>query len=254
MNTVLLIEDDNSIRDMIRTFLELNKFSVITASNGKDGLVLSKRVIPDLIVSDVIMPQMDGFKLKKELGKDEITATIPFIFLTSMTEKEKFRKGMELGADDYLTKPVKMDELKNAIAIQLEKRKKILKKYMKKVGINPTKKYETNEHLLLKDKGNPRFIKIGMIVCITAEDKYTKVFLTGNEKIISSLSLKEWENMLPLSFFIRIHRATIINIENIEKVDRWFQRSYRVKLKGISESFEISRRYYSKIREIYGGE
>jgi DNA-binding LytR/AlgR family response regulator len=60
--------------------------------------------------------------------------------------------------------------------------------------------------------------------------------------------------MLPPNNFVRIHRATIINIEGIEKVDKWFQRSYKVKIKGISEGFEISRRYYSKIRELYGGE
>ncbi len=254
MKTILLVEDDNSIRDMVRTFLELNKFSVITASNGKDGLALAKRIMPDLIISDVMMPQMDGFEMKKILGKEEITATIPFIFLTSMAEKEKFRKGMELGADDYLTKPVVMEELKKSIAVQLEKRERLLKEYMKKVGKEPKKEYSSNEHVLLKDKGNPRFIKIGLIICITAEDKYTKVFLNTNEKIISSLSLKEWEGMLPSNLFIRIHRATIINIEGIEKVDKWFQRSYKAKLKGINEAFEISRRYYSRIRELYGGE
>lgn len=254
MHTILLIEDESSIREMIRTFLELNKYSVITASNGKDGLGLAKRIIPDLIISDVMMPLMDGFKFKKELSKDEVTATIPFIFLTSMTEREKFRKGMELGADDYLTKPVQMEELKNAIKIQLEKRKQLLKEYIKKAVKQPQKQYSINEHVLLKDKGNPRFIKVGMIVCITAEEKYTKVYLSGNEKIISSMSLKEWEIILPQNIFIRIHRGTIINIEGIQKVYKWFQRGYKVKLKEIPDDFEISRRYYSKIREIYGGE
>lgn len=254
VKTILLVEDESSVREMVRTFLELQKFSVITASNGKDGLALANRILPDIIISDVMMPQLDGFQMKKELGKNEITATIPFIFLTSMNEREKFRKGMELGADDYLTKPVIMEELKKAIAAQLEKREKLLKEYMKKVGKEPKKEYSNNEHILLKDKGNPRFVKVDTIICVTAEDKYTKVFLNTNEKMISSLSLKEWETMLPPNNFVRIHRATIINIEGIEKVDKWFQRSYKVKIKGISEGFEISRRYYSKIRELYGGE
>jgi DNA-binding response OmpR family regulator len=254
MKTILIVEDETSVRDMIRTFLELQKFSVITASNGKDGLVLAKRILPDLIISDIMMPVMDGFQLKKELLKDETAATTPFIFLTSMSEREKVRKGMELGADDYLTKPVIMEELKEAISVQLEKRNKLLKEYMKKIGKAPKKEYANNEHVLLKDKGTPRFVKIDSIRCITAEDKYTKVFLNTNEKIISSLSLKEWESMIPAKNFLRIHRATIINLESIEKVDKWFQRSYKVKIKGIDEGFEISRRYYSKIREFYGGE
>ena len=200
-----------------------------------------------------MMPMMDGFQMKKELGKDEQTATIPFIFLTSLDTKEKLREGMELGADDYLPKPFVMTELMKALITQFEKRDKLLKEYMKKAGKAP-KKSTVNEHVLLKDKGNPRFIKIASILCVTAEDKYTKVYLDTNAKIISSLSLKEWETMLPEGNFIRIHRATIINIDGIEKVEKWFQRGYIVKIKGIPDGFEISRRYYSKLLEFYGGE
>lgn len=254
MKTILVVEDENSVRDMVRTYLELQKFSVITSSNGKDGLALAKRIIPDVIVSDVLMPQMDGFQMKKELGKNEVTATIPFIYLTSMSDRDKFRKGMELGADDYLLKPVILEELKKAIIIQLDKRDKLLKDYMKKFSKMPRKEYGNNEHIMLKDRGNPRFVKVGSILCITADEKYTRVFLNNGEKIISSLSLKEWEQMIPQGNFIRIHRATIINLDGIEKIDKWFQRGYKIKLKGIEETFEISRRYYSKIRDLFKGE
>lgn len=252
--TILVIEDERVIRDMLRTFLELEQYAVITAPDGAEGLALAKRVLPDLIICDVMMPKLDGYQLKKELGKEDTTATIPFIFLTSMHERENIRKGMELGADDYLMKPVNMEELRTAIITQMEKREKLMSMKAAAPQKLPVKEHNPNEFVMLKDKGNPKFVKIGTIICVTAEDKYTKVFLTNGEKIISSLSLKEWEDMVPQTSFIRIHRATLINIEGIEKVEKWFQRSYRVKLKGITEPFEISRRYYSKIREIYGGE
>lgn len=252
MKTILLVEDDNSIRDMVRNYLELLNYSVLVASNGKDGIELAKRIMPDLMISDVMMPAMDGFEMKKELAKDDVTATIPFIFLTSLSEKEKFRQGMELGADDYLNKPVNLDELKNAINTQLKKREKVLKDYMKKVGKEPKKEYSTNEHVLIKDRGTPRFVKVASINCITAEEKYAKVFLNTNEKIIVSESLKEWEDMLPPNQFLRIHRATIINVDAIEKVDKWFQRGYKVKIKGVNDGFVISRRYYSRIKDLFG--
>ena len=254
MKTILLIEDETSLRNMIRSFLEMNDYSIITANDGSNGLELAKRVLPDLIISDVMMPNMDGFQLKEELGKEEVTSIIPFIFLTSISEREKFRKGMELGADDYLNKPVVLDELKKAIDTQLSKRELLIKEYAKKHKKKQQKEYAYNEHVLLKDRGNPRFIKVESIICITADDKYTKVYLDSNEKIISANSLKGWEKLLPDNNFLRIHRATLINIAAIEKIDKWFNRGYKVKLKGITEGFEISRRYYSNIREIFGGE
>lgn len=254
MKTILLIEDENAQRDMVRTYLELNEFSVMTASNGKDGIELAKRIVPDLIISDVMMPQVDGFQMKEELSKDELTSTIPFIFLTSMSARENLRKGMELGAEDYLFKPVALDELKRVIELQLAKRERLLHEYIQKSPKPEQKEYSYNSRVLLKDKGVPRFVKVESIHCITAEDKYTKVYLLANEKIISSNSLINWEELLPPANFVRIHRNTLVNIDYIEKVEKWFNRGYRVKLKGIEEKFEISRRHYTKIREVFGGE
>lgn len=251
MKTILLIEDDFSIRKMIRDFLELQNFSVITSENGLIGLELAQKIIPDLIISDIMMPVMDGYNLKQKLSNNPVTATIPFIFLTSKADRKNIRKGMELGADDYLFKPFNMDELAASIETQLEKRGLLLIKFSKSNENKTKTDYKYNEHVLLKIHGNPSFVLINSIVYILADEKYTKVFLSSNEKLLISKSLKDWEELLPSSNFIRIHRSTIVNINFIQKVDKWFQRSYKVKLKNIDEPLFISRRYYSKLRELF---
>jgi DNA-binding LytR/AlgR family response regulator len=254
MNTILLVEDDIAIREMIRKFLELNHFAVITTSNGKEGLLITQKTLPDIIISDVIMPGMDGFEMKRELGKNELTSTIPFIFLTSKSQVNDFRKGMELGADDYLFKPVVLEDLKKIINIQLAKREKLLKRYISESKKDNKKEVLQGNHVLIKDRGIPRFIRLDSIAAILAEDKYSKVILENNEKIISTYTLKGWEKILTSKNFVRIHRTAIINIDFIDKVDKWFQRGYKVTLKKIPGSFEISRRYYSRIIQLYKGE
>ena len=111
MKTVLVIEDDLSIRKMVRDFLELQKFIVITAEDGKIGVELAKKIVPDLIICDIIMPNKDGYQVKKDLSKSQVTQTIPFIYLTSQADRKNIRTGMELGADDYLFKPFNIEEL-----------------------------------------------------------------------------------------------------------------------------------------------
>ncbi len=97
MISVLVIDDDIVLRTTIRGFLELQGYNVIIVENGEDGLEIARRFLPDLIISDVNMPGKDGYQLKEELSSDEITALIPFIYLTSLSEREDSRKGMALG-------------------------------------------------------------------------------------------------------------------------------------------------------------
>lgn len=253
MITILLVDDEPKTRDMLRKFMELQNYSVVTSADGKSGLETAKRIMPDIIISDVMMPGMDGYSFKAALKTDPAYATIPFIFLTSMKDYKDVRKGMELGADDYLAKPVKLEDLSKAIKTQLAKRNELLADYSKKLKQEPKHEYNESEHILIKDKGLPRFIKVATILCILADEKYTRVCLETGEKVIVSIAVKEWEGMLPESVFVRIHRSAIINVGYIEKVDKWFQRGYRVKIKGIPEPLEISRRYYSKMTDLFAG-
>lgn len=126
---ILLIEDNKEIRENISEILELDGFDVITAENGKDGLESAQREIPDLIICDIMMPIMDGYTVLYFLSKDAKTVDIPFIFLTAKAERMDFRKGMEMGADDYITKPFEDVELINAIRSRLKKKEMTRKDY-----------------------------------------------------------------------------------------------------------------------------
>jgi CheY-like chemotaxis protein/CRP-like cAMP-binding protein len=121
MTKILLVEDHDEIRENTREILELANFLVVTAANGKEGYAMALQETPDLIVCDIMMPVLDGYGLLHLISKNEKLKSIPFIFLTAKTERVDFRKGMEMGADDYITKPFTDIELLNAIESRLQK-------------------------------------------------------------------------------------------------------------------------------------
>ncbi|WP_372768483.1 response regulator [Lutibacter sp.] len=121
MKTILIIEDDTVLRETTAEILELENYGVITAANGKRGIEQAKIMVPDLIICDIMMPELDGYDVLKTLSEDEKTKRIPFIFMSAKTEMLDVRKGMDLGADDYLTKPVKEELLLSAIESRLVK-------------------------------------------------------------------------------------------------------------------------------------
>ncbi len=121
MKTVLLIEDDAALRENTAELLELSDYKVITSPNGKIGITKAKEENPDIIVCDIMMPEVDGYGVLEALSYDNTTSQIPFIFLSAKTEHKEIRKGMDLGADDYLTKPFEEDDLLSAIESRLAK-------------------------------------------------------------------------------------------------------------------------------------
>ncbi len=121
MKTILLIEDNEDVRENTAEILELAHYDVLTAENGKIGVDKAKSEKPDLIVCDIMMPELDGYGVLYLLSKDPETSSIPFIFLTAKAEKSDMRKGMNLGADDYLTKPFDEMELLDAIESRLKR-------------------------------------------------------------------------------------------------------------------------------------
>lgn len=121
--TILLIEDNLEMRENTSEIMELANYNVITAVNGKDGVEKAKELLPDLIICDIMMPEMDGYGVLYILSKDPATCAIPFVFLTAKAEKSEFRKGMNLGADDYVTKPFEEMELLDVIESRLERSK-----------------------------------------------------------------------------------------------------------------------------------
>jgi len=121
MKKILLIEDNEDVRETTADILELANYEVDTAENGKIGITKTMKYKPDIILCDIMMPEMNGYSVLQILSKNPKTAGIPFIFLTAKSEKADMRKGMNLGADDYLTKPFCEQELLEAIEIRLKK-------------------------------------------------------------------------------------------------------------------------------------
>ncbi len=125
MTCILIIEDEDLIRESLEDLLLAEGFKVITAENGERGMHLAKQNQPDLILCDVRMPIFNGYEVLEWLRQDKELSTVPFLFLTSMMDRHSTRKGMSLGADDYLEKPCTKDELLAAIAARLGKQKAI---------------------------------------------------------------------------------------------------------------------------------
>ncbi len=128
---ILVIEDEKNIRENIQELLEAKGYMVHTASNGKQGVLEAIDFMPNLIVCDVMMPKMDGYKVLEYIRKTSIVQNIPFIFLTARVDKNDIRQGMELGADDYITKPFTSKELVRAIQTRLKRQEKVIGQYAK---------------------------------------------------------------------------------------------------------------------------
>jgi len=154
--TVLLIEDNEDIRESTAEILELADFTVFTAENGKKGVELAQSTPPDIILCDIMMPELDGYGVLYLLSKNENTAGIPFIFLTAKAERNDMRKGMEMGADDYLTKPFDDIELLNAIESRLKKRDLALKNAGNAIALDNLLDEARSAKLLNELSGNSR--------------------------------------------------------------------------------------------------
>jgi len=150
MNTILLIEDNLEVRENTAEILELANYRVITAENGKIGVEKALQEVPDLIICDIMMPVLDGYGVLHLLNKNTLLRNIPFIFLTAKAERLDFRKGMEMGADDYITKPFTDIELLNSIERRLRKVELLRKEYSPDInGI----------HAFMKDIGREDALK-----------------------------------------------------------------------------------------------
>ncbi|PIB27974.1 response regulator [Maribacter sp. 4G9] len=133
MKTILLIEDNETVRENTAEIMTLANYNVITAENGKIGLEKAKEFLPDLVICDIMMPQMDGYEVLRSLADNSGTSSTPFIFLTAKTDRSDRRMGMNLGADDYLTKPFEEEELLDAISCRLKKHDNLEKEIAKKL-------------------------------------------------------------------------------------------------------------------------
>ncbi len=252
MIKILVIEDDSNIKQTITDLLETEGYEVIPACNGSEGIELAKKLLPDLIICDIVMPVKNGYDVINEVSKFPGTSLIPFLFLSARVEHTDVRQGMQLGADDYLTKPFKVEELLKAVEVRLKKSSLIKENLKPKDGENAVVssdvKLTEEEHIFLTVNNKPRFLKIKNIKCITADSEYSFIYTVEGEKLIVRKLLKEWEELLPGSSFLRIHRSTIVNLNFVSKVEKWFNNSLIVRVQNLDDKFVISRRYAAGIR------
>ena len=129
MKTILVLEDEPNVRESLIDLLEVEGFKAISAENGRIGLTIAHDIHPDLVLCDVRMPDIDGYKVLQNLRAHSDTGATPFIFLSAYTAKLDMRRGMELGADDYLFKPFTADELLGAISARLNKQAALIQQF-----------------------------------------------------------------------------------------------------------------------------
>ena len=133
MKIILIIEDNKDVRENIAEILELSGYKVEQAKNGNEGVIKAKHILPDLIVCDIMMPELDGYGVLNLLSTESNTSSIPFIFLTAKAELSDMRKGMNMGADDYVIKPFEDAELLRAIEVRLGKVSAIKSDFQKSI-------------------------------------------------------------------------------------------------------------------------
>ncbi len=169
MKKILLIEDDVVLRENTAELLELSNYNVVTAANGKLGVEAAIKELPNIIICDIMMPELDGYGVLELLSKNESTQYIPFIFLSAKTERKDVRKGMDLGADDYITKPFQEEELTSAIESRIA-RASILKDIRDKRNSQDNTEEEDEIRTLndlknyFDDNGKPFTFKKGEII------------------------------------------------------------------------------------------
>lgn len=192
MKTLLIIEDNKDILDNSSELLELSGYAVLTANNGKQGLEMIGRHKPDLVLCDIMMPVLDGYGVIKAIENLPEMTGIPFIFMTAKAEKEDIRKGMDLGADDYLIKPFSGDDLLRVVAARLKKSGQLKETFSIKMNkdAEPVNTPTVNETDLLNDTRNVKKMRKKHVLFMEG-DTCNYLYLVRSGKI-KTYKTNEW--------------------------------------------------------------
>lgn len=244
---ILVIEDDSILSKNIKEILEENNFIVKTEPDGASGTKSVIQWMPDLIICDIALPVKNGYEVLEEVSKMNHVQQIPFIFLTAKVEREDIRKGMHLGADDYIFKPFDIDDLLNSIKLRLEKYKQKEKTEAEEKE-DEHKIYEMSDKIIVKNGNKVNLLTIKDLKYLKAKNPYILLKFSNGKNSLQRQTLEEWESRLPSKFFLRIHRSTIVNMEFIIKIEKLGKTSYILRLREEEEPFIISKRYISRIK------
>ena len=233
----IVVDDERLARKEL--ILMLNDFSNIEIEGEAADISTAQKLLaeknPDLVFLDIQMPGESGFDLI-----NSIPVNTKVIFVTAFDEYAI--RAFDVNALDYLLKPVNPRRLKETI-------ERIEQINISNSGSGDLRKLDEHDRLLVTLNSKLHFIKIKTISYVSAAGDYTDIKTTENQKGITLKSIKEWEARLPESMFVRIHRSTIVNLEFVDKIEEWFQKSYRIYLKTVEQPFDVSRRYTSKLKD-----
>lgn len=233
--------------------LESAGFSIYITEGEADGLKIADKYSPDVIICELNDYEKELEAVKK-LNQNKSTEYIPLILITTIGQHVHIRTAMELGADDVLLKPFNEQSLLNTIKKRLHKIEILKEKLTENIISTESAFYNhTNnkDHILIKIGTKLKIIEFSKITCITAFKECTKITTDEGNKVIVRRSIKNWLELLPPKDFLRIHRATIINISFLEKIEKSGFRNYDVYLKNISTPFPISQRYGNIMRKTF---
>ncbi len=234
----LIIDDERLARKELNSMLAGydNIIVVGQADDVPSAIKAIRKLEPDVVFLDIQMPGASGFDLL-----DQMDLKAKIIFVTAFDEYAI--RAFEANALDYLLKPVHPNRLQRSIERLAEKETSKLE---------ALRKLKYDDRLFLIIDNQYKFLKINTILSISAAGDYSVVMTENCKKELALKSMKEWERRLPENYFCRIHRSTIINMEYIDHLEKWFNYSFRVYLKGVEQPFILSRRFVSKLKNRFG--
>lgn len=236
--TALLVDDERLARKELRSMLVEHEIIDVVgeAENVAQAIQLVRDTEPDVVFLDIQMPGESGFMLL-----EQIQSNFKVIFVTAFDAYAI--RAFEVNALDYLLKPINPARLAQAI------------ERLSLHDVVPTqtaRPLEYEDRLFIEVDERSRLLKVSDIVVISATGDYSKIISADGQKSLVLKSLKDWEGRLPEKHFTRIHRSTIINVEYVERVESWFNRSYRIHLKHFEEPLVMSRRYAARFKTNFG--
>lgn len=229
----IIVDDERLARRELRSLLaDFEEISVSgEAENLSEAVSLIENEKPNIVFLDIQLSGENGFDLLEKIEKN-----FKLIFVTAFDEFAI--RAFEINALDYLLKPVNPERLAKAIE-RIFDEKELSSEF---------RPLEYDDRLFVDSGEKSCFLLISDISHICASGDYTEIFSTTSHKFLLEKPLREWEMRLPEKHFTRIHRSTIINLNRIEKIETWFNRTLQIRLRGFSQDFAVSRRYAAKLK------